>query len=442
MSIFKAYDIRGKYPSELNESIAYKIGRAIVQSLGKEICIGRDMRISSPSLFEALVKGTLGEGADVTDIGLCSTPMFYFAMGNYGFKAGLMITASHNPAEYNGLKICREGAVPVGLDSGLSEIRALVEQNKFENSGEKGSVTKKDITEDYAGFINRFVREIKGLKIVVDAANAMAGLSVPLVFKNQDIELIPLYFELDGSFPNHEADPLKKENLRDLQKKVREAKADLGIAFDGDADRAFFVDENSKPISADLVTALIAKDYLRENQGARIVYDLRSSKIVEETIRENNGIGIKNRVGHTFIKHRMKQEDALFGGELSGHYFFKENFNCDNALLAAVKVMNIMCRERKTLSELIKPFQKYYHTGEINFKAENKEEIMNLLKEHYKDARQLEIDGVYIEYPGWWFNVRPSNTEPLLRLNLEADTIELMDNKKEGLKIFIQQHAK
>ncbi len=442
MDIFKAYDIRGKYPSELNEETAYKIGRAFVKFLkAGEVCIGRDMRISSPFLFESLVEGVLDGGADVVDIGLCSTPMFYFAMGNYNIKAGIMITASHNPKDDNGLKLCRENAIPIGLDSGLAEIRKLV-TDEFGEKKRIGNIIKKDITQDYSDFLWQFVEEIKDLKIVVDAANAMACVSAPILFRQLNVKLTPLYFDLDGSFPNHEANPLKAENLKDLQKKVREEKADLGIAFDGDADRAFFVDENSQILPADLVAALIAKSFLKKNKNAKIVYDVRSSRIVDETIRENHGIPVRCRTGHTFMKLAMREHNAIFGGELSGHYFFRDFYFCDSALMVVITVLNILCREKKPLSELIRPFRRYYATGEINFRANNKDELIELIASYFKNGKQSRLDGISVEYNDWWFNVRKSNTEPLLRLNLEAGTKELMEEKAHELRDFIVLNAR
>ncbi len=442
MSVFKAYDIRGKYPAELNEETAYKLGRAFVRFLNtSEVCVGRDMRISSPFLFENLIEGVMDEGADVIDIGLCSTPMFYFAMGNYQLKSGIMITASHNPSEYNGFKLCGEGAKPIGLNSGLIEIEKIFQMIEAGGKTKRGNLIRQDISGDYTKFMWGFVKEIHSLKVVVDAANAMAGLEVPLMFKNLNVELIPLYFELDGSFPNHPADPLDKKNLAELQKRVKSEKANLGIAFDGDADRVFFVDEKAKVIPGDLITALIAKSFLKNNPGVKILFDLRSSKAVGEVIKENNGIPVVARSGHTFMKESLRGENAIFGGELSGHYYFSDFFYCDSGMLAAILVMNIICKEGKPLSKLIKPIKRYYSTGEINFKADNKDEIIEIARQHFSDASRQVEDGLYVEYSDWWLSLRKSSTEPLLRLVLEAKTRKLMAEKAKLVKNLIKKSS-
>ncbi|MBW2999543.1 phosphomannomutase/phosphoglucomutase, partial [Candidatus Woesearchaeota archaeon] len=414
MTIFKAYDIRGIYPSELNEETAYKIGRAFVTFMKcKEVVVGRDIRLSSDSLFEALTKGINDQGANVIDVGLTSTPMFYFAAHNA--KAAIMVTASHNPKEYNGFKLCRENSIPIGGDTGIKDIQKLVEKNVFEEAEEKGTITKKDVMEDFVNHNLKFAKGIKKLKIVADFANAMGALTFPKVFEKIDCEFIYLYDELDGTFPNHPADPLKPENVRELQKKVVEEKADLGIAPDGDADRCILIDEKGNYISGDLITALIAKELLKENPNQKILYDLRSSWAVKEEIEAAGGTPIMCRVGHAFIKKQMREEDALFAGELSGHFYYKDSFFTESSIISSLLIMRMISEENKPLSELVAPLKRYHKSEEISFEVEDKIAKIKELEEYFKDAKQIShLDGIKMEYDDWWFNVRPSNTEPLL----------------------------
>ncbi|MFH1063729.1 MAG: phosphomannomutase/phosphoglucomutase [Candidatus Woesearchaeota archaeon] len=434
--IFKAYDIRGVYPDQLDEDTAYKIGRAFVTFLKcKEVCVGQDMRTSSPSLFEALTRGITDQGADVVDIGYCSTPYFYFGTSSY--ETGMMVTASHNPAEYNGFKMCRDGTVPIGGDSGIEDIKQLVVSGEFKDPAKKGMITRKDIMQDFLAHNLKFLKPRKGkrLKLVVDTGNGMGGYTFPKVFETVDAELIPLFFDIDMSFPNHEANPLKMENVRDLQKAVVENDADFGVAIDGDADRCVFIDEKGEYISADIMTALVAKELLKTNPGATILYDLRSSWSAKETIEENGGRPVTCRVGHAFIKKQMREEDALFAGELSGHFYLKDSFFTESSIISTFIVMNMLDEEGKTLSELIAPLKRYVASGEINSEVEDKQGKMDALIKKYEGEAKIisHLDGIKLEFDDWWFNVRASNTEPLLRLNLEAKTKEKMEEMRDKI---------
>jgi len=433
ITIFKAYDVRGIFPDELNEDIAYQIGRAFVIFLKtKQVLVGRDGRLSSPQLFEALAKGITDQGADVTDIGLASTPMFYFAAAKA--NASIMVTASHNPKQYNGFKFCRENAIPISEDTGIQDIKKLVEKNEFPEPENKGKLTKKDVMEDFIKHNISFVKTDKKLKVVVDAGNGMGALTFPKIFEKLHFTFIPLYCEMDLSFPNHEANPIKHETLKELQKKVKEEKADIGMALDGDGDRCIVVDEKGKVVSCDLMTALIGEEILESSPGSTILYDLRSSKIINEIIEKHGGKAIMCRVGHSFIKKQMRDEDAIFAGELSGHFYYKESFFTESSFITLVKLLNLIAAKNKPLSELVKPLKKYSQSGEINFEVEDKVAKIKELEEKYKDADKiLHLDGLSIYYRDWWFNVRPSNTEPLLRLNLEADAKELMQEKKDEI---------
>lgn len=440
MAIFKAYDVRGVYPSELDENKAYKIGRAFVEFLKcKKVIIGRDMRVSSPSLHDSVIKGITESGADVIDIGLCSSPMMNFASATIEADGAMMITASHNPKEYNGFKFFRDHAIPISEVSGLKDIKSLADEAKFSDAEKKGTIEKIDIMEDYVKHVKNFADEIKGLKIVVDSGNGMSGLTAPKVLEGFDIEMVHMYPELDGSFPNHECNPMKEKNTADLQKKVIDENADLGIALDGDADRVVFIDENGERISSDLITALIAIQFLKKGKQ-KILYDLRSSKSVKETIEENGGEAIMCRVGHSFIKAQLREEVAVFAGELSGHYYFKDNFFTDSGVIAMMMILNLLNSEKKKLSELVNPLRKYYSTGEINMEVNDKDKALEKAKEKYSDGKVFELDGVSVEYNNWWFNLRKSNTEPVIRLNLEADTKELMESKKKEVLDIIKSN--
>ncbi len=437
--IFKAYDIRGVYPEEFNEETAYKIGRAFVTFLKcRTVVVGQDMRTSSPNLFQALTKGITDQGADVIDIGLCSTPSFYFAAKEA--KAAIMVTASHNPGKYNGLKLCRENAIPISGDTGIQDIKKLVEKNKFEES-KKRKITKKEVLDDYIKSNLRFLnKNIKKLKIVIDAGNGMGGYTFSRIINHIPCEFVTLYMEPDGSFPNHEANPMKDENLTDLQKTVKKSKADFGIALDGDADRCRFVDEKGDAVSSDLTTALIAKALLEKEPGSLVLYDLRSSKAVKEYIEENKGKAGMCRVGHAFIKKQMRDKKAIFAGELSGHYYYKACNFVENTELTMILMINLLSKENKKLSELIKPLKRYFSTGEINFEVKDKDKKIKEAEKHFKNADNIfHLDGLSVEYKDWWFNLRKSNTEPLLRLNLEANTKALMEEKLKKVKRLIGQ---
>lgn len=432
MSIFRAYDIRGIFGKDLTNELAYRIGRAHATFTGAHTAVvGKDMRSSSEELKRALCLGLVEQGVDVIDIGLCSSPMLYFAVAHYGHRAGVMITASHNPGEYNGFKLTRENAIPIGADSGMPEIERLATENNFEKPQFRGRIIRKDITADYRSHVMP-KEKLPRLKVVVDAGNAMGALEARFLQEIPELEIVPMYFELDGSFPNHEANPLNYENLRDLQKKVVEEKADVGIAFDGDADRVCFVDEQGEIVSSDFTTALIASKLLKENPGSKVLYDLRSSWAVPEMIRKHGGIPIMCKVGHAFIKRHMRQENALFAGELAGHYYFRDNFFSENTVMAAVHIFSMLKGKRK--SELVRPLRKYHHSGEINSVVKDPDRVIAMLAEQHSGCLSIShLDGLRVEYDSHWFNVRKSNTEPLLRLIVEAKTREHMEHVRDEL---------
>ncbi|GAC1415581.1 MAG: phosphomannomutase/phosphoglucomutase [Candidatus Velthaea sp.] len=435
-SIFKSYDVRGIVPAQINDDTAYAIGRAFVETLGrKNICIGRDMRPSGESLMAALTKGATDAGADVTQIGLISTDCIYFAVGHYGFDGGIMITASHNPADYNGFKFCREEAIAISLDTGLAQIRDKAQAGEFKDASRPGSVQHKDVLDDFAKHCLTFVddvKRIKPFKIAIDAGNGMAGETVPRIFKYlPQVEVIPMYFELDGTFPNHPASPIEPENMVDLQKAVREHGCDLGVAFDGDADRMFIVDEKAELIGGDIVTALVGIDTLRHYPGAKILYNLICSRSVPEAITAHGGIPVRSKVGHSIIKKVMRDEDIPFGGEHSGHFYFKKNWFADSGMIALMQCLNVFSEADGPVSSVIKPIDKRFRSGEINSEVKDIPAKLKALEEHFKDAQIDYLDGTTVSYPNWWMNVRPSNTEPLLRLNVEGDTKELMEAHRD-----------
>jgi len=436
--IFKAYDIRGIYPDELNEDVTCKIGQAFVEfTHAKKVIVGRDVRLSSPALSRSLIKGIIDQGADVIDIGMVSTPMLYLAVISYRTSCGIMVTASHNPKEYNGFKLCERNAIMLNENTGIKEIENLVVKGKFKKK-RQGQIIETIFLREYTESILKLVncQKIKGLKIVVDAGNSVAGLVIPEIFKRIDCELTPLYFKPDGNFPNHNPNPSDPGSLLDLQKMVKEKSADLGVAFDGDADRVFFIGRKGEQIPGDLITALLAKDILKGNRGEKIMYSLNSSRIVRETIQKSGGTPIVSRVGSAFIKDQVRKEKAIFAGEASGHYYFKTLNYTDNADLVMLKVMEILSKEKKTLTELIRPFKKYWQSGEMNFEVENKQAKILEIEKQYSDGRISHLDGLSVDYKDWWFNIRPSNTEDLLRLVVEAETEGLMKEKvKEITKI-------
>ena len=434
--VFKAYDIRGIYPAELDEEGAYAIGRAYVEQFEpKVIAVGRDMRLSSPSMAAAVIGGAVAGGAAVKDIGLVGTEMLYFAVGELDADGGIAVTASHNPKEYTGMKIVRRGALPVGGDSGLLEIRdrALAIQDMA--GSDPGVAEKVDV---YPAFVDKVlsfidVRAVKPLRVVIDAANGMAGAMLPPVLERLPIDAVPCFFEPDGTFPNHPPNPLLPENREFIVRKVLDEAADLGIAFDGDADRCFFIDDGGEFVPGDFVTALLAESMLEKEPGAKIIYDVRASWAVPDTIRRAGGTPLVNRVGHAFIKQRMRQEDAAFGGEVSGHYYFR-NFNqADSGTVPALLMLELVSKRGQPLSEILRPFrERYFITGELNATVDDVALKLQELKEHFAGEGEVShLDGISINAPDWHMNVRPSNTEPLLRLNLEALDPELMERKRD-----------
>jgi phosphomannomutase len=428
--IFKAYDVRGIYPTQLNEDLVRRIGFAFQHVLDEEdrargntVVVSRDMRPSSPGLAGALIDGLTAAGLDVLDIGLATTPMNYFAVGHTRAAGGVQVTASHNPAEYNGLKFSRHDAQPVSGDHGIPLMESKVKGGELPAARHRGAVRDGEIYGDYESHILSFLRgvEKRRLKVVVDAANGMGTMYGPIL-EECGIELIPLYFELDGTFPNHEANPLKEENLRDLERAVAAHGADLGVAFDGDADRAAFVDETGTSIGSDLMTGLIAGELLERERGRAVLYDLRSSRAVPEYIAERGGIPVRERVGHSFMKATLRQRGGIFGGELAGHYYFRDHYYADCALLAVVEILNLLRHAKKPLSALVAPLRRYAKSPEINFEVDDKLGKIAELARRYANADIDYLDGITISYADWWANVRPSNTEPYLRLVLEAKT--------------------
>ncbi|HEX5498659.1 MAG TPA: phosphomannomutase/phosphoglucomutase [Thermomicrobiales bacterium] len=444
--LFKAYDIRGIVPNELNAEIANLIGRGLVAVLQpEEVAVGRDMRLSGPAIAAGLIDGIRDGGADVVDLGLVSTDALYFAVGNFGYPAGVMVTASHNPAKYNGLKICGKEARPLSLDTGLATIRDAIVEHRLpppETNGARGTLHGRDILDAYAKYMLSLidVSRIKSLKIAIDAGNGMAGLTVPKVFAHLPVEVVPLFFELDGSFPNHEANPIEPQNVRDLQRVVVEQHCDFGAAFDGDADRVFFIDEHGKFVGGDMITALVAAKMLERNPGAAIVYNLICSRSVPETIARLGGKPIRSRVGHSYIKALMRAEDAVFGGEHSGHFYFRDLWYADSGMLALLTVLEIVSDAHQPLSAVIRPLDTRFRSGEINSEVADPTETMLRIERHYaaEGAEIDHLDGITVSFPTWWFNVRPSNTQPLLRLNLEADDRATMERKTREVLALIR----
>jgi phosphomannomutase len=425
--IVKAYDIRGLVPEQLDEALARQVGGAFVRFLDADrIVTGHDMRESSPGLAAAFADGAAAQGADVVEIGLASTDMLYFASGSLD-APGAMFTASHNPARYNGIKLCRAGASPVGQDSGLADILNLVETGVPEPTGPRGSITPRPLVPEYAAYLKGLVPglgDIRPLAVAVDAGNGMGGLTVPAVFDGLPLDVTPLYFELDGTFPHHEANPIDPANLRDLQAAVREVGADLGLAFDGDADRCFVVDERGEIVSPSALTALIGARELARVPGATVIHNLITSHAVPEIVREHGGVPVRTRVGHSFIKTTMAETGAVFGGEHSGHFYFRDFWRADSGMLAALHVLAALGTQDGTLSDLLSPFTRYADSGEVNSEVDDAEAAMSEVRRDFEAREGViidELDGMTVELPdGAWFNLRASNTEPLLRLNVEA----------------------
>lgn len=449
--IIKAYDIRGTYPDQLNAELAREVGVAFVHVLGIHksaggagaVVVGHDMRPSGPELVRAFADGVMSQGVDVIQIGLASTDALYFASGHLNLP-GAMFTASHNPAEYNGIKLCKAGAAPVGQDSGLGEIKKLISQGwTSDYAGEAGTESAQDLVAEYAKYLLQLVdlSGIRPLKVVVDAGNGMGGFTVPAVLANLPLEIIPMYFELDGRFPNHEANPIDPENLRDLQAEVLRSGADLGLAFDGDADRCFVVDEAGQIVSPSILTALIADRELAKHPGSTIIHNLITSWSVPELVKEKGGTAVRTRVGHSYIKATMAETNAVFGGEHSGHFYFRDFWKADSGMLAALHAMAALGETPAgtTFSSLLKPYQRYVESGEINSKVADAKAIVDQLRATYSARAELsldELDGLTVASTDWWFNVRASNTEPLLRLNVEArDTAKMEQLVTEVLKV-------
>jgi len=438
VSIFKAYDIRGVVPDELDASAARRIGRAAARFLRtSRIAIGRDARRSSPELFEALIAGVTAEGAAVVDLGLVCTPMLYFAVEHLGTGGGIMLTASHNPAQYNGFKLCREHAIPIGEASGLKEIERLAGGILLEPPAARpGTIERADVRDAYVDHVLTVGQARPSLRVVIDCGNGMAATGLEPLLERLSLDVTRLYFEPDGSFPNHEADPLKLENLRDVCEAVRRTRADFGVAFDGDADRAIFVDDAAQPISSDLVTALLARRQLRRRPGGRVLYDLRSSRVTAEEILAAGGVPEMCRVGHSFVKARMREVDAIFAGELSGHMYFRfsETLVADDGIAAFVAMLDLLGEERRPLSQLVAPLRRYSASGEINRRVKDIPRVLAAIEAEHAGAPEIShLDGLLVAYPDWWFNLRPSNTEPVLRLNLEAATPERMSAHRDAL---------
>jgi len=433
---FKAYDVRGIYPDELDEAGAEAIGRAYVEQFEpRRMAVGRDMRLSSPAMADAVMRGAAAAGADVLDLGLVGTEMVYFAVGSLGLDGGAMVTASHNPKQYTGMKLVRRGALPVGGESGLLDVRdrALASDN-LSQALPGGSIEPHDIWPAYVERVLSFVdvAAIKPLKVVIDAANGMAGAMLPPVLERLPIEVVRCYFEPDGSFPNHEPNPLLPENRELIVRKTLEEGADLGVAFDGDADRCFFVDDTGEFVPGDFVTALFAESLLEKEPGAKVIYDVRASRAVPDTIEGAGGVALVNRVGHAFIKARMRKEDAAFAGEVSGHYYFRDFSQADSGVVPFLLMLELISKRGRRLSEILAPLrERYFITGELNTPVPDVALKLQELKERYADGRVSHLDGISVDFDDWHFNVRPSNTEPLLRLNLEATSEQLMERKRD-----------
>lgn len=439
---FGAYDVRGIYPDVLNDDLAYKVGRGLVAFLGvKEVMVGRDMRLSSPALAQAVMRGITEQGANAIDLGMTTSDELYFAVGKFNAPAGVMITASHNPGNYNGLKMCREQTIPLSDATGVNAIRDMILANNFPTPTGKGTITQRDVLDDFVRHALSFidVKSIAPLKVAADAGNGMAGLVMPRVFAQlPQCTLYPLFFELDGHFPNHPASPIEPENMVDLQKLVREKGADIGVAFDGDADRMFITDEQGGLVDGGTVLAMVATSILRKHPGSTILYNLICSRSVPEAIERAGGRAVRTRVGHSFIKPQMRAENAIFGGEHSGHFYFRDNFYADSGLIAFLHVLELMSQEKQTVSQLAAPFNTRFRSGEINTKVASHDVVASKIKEieqkfGTQPGAQIDtLDGVTVNFPQWWFNVRGSNTEPLLRLNVEGDTKELMEQGREA----------
>jgi phosphomannomutase len=444
--IFKAYDVRGVYPDEVNEEAARSIGAAFVAYLGaKRVGIGRDMRLSSPALSRQFVEGALDQGADVIDYGMIPTDVLYYAVARDGLDGGVQITASHNPKQYNGMKMVRKDAFPLSGDEGISDIRDMIAAGRLPPPATRpGQPSSRDVVEPYVNHVMGFIDPsvIKPFNVVLDAGCGMGGLIGPKLFDRLPCRTVRLCFTIDGTFPTHESNPLIEENRRDITERVIADKADVGIAWDGDADRCFFIDGSGEFVPGDFVTALLAEAFLLKHPGATIIYDLRASFAVRDTVAKYGGTSLMNRVGHAFFKRRMRETNAIFGGEVTGHYYFRDNFYADNGFIPALLMLELMSKKGRSLHELLQPLrERYFISGEINTKLSGMDAVPARLADiaaRYADGRQYTLDGLSVEYDDWHFNVRPSNTEPLLRLNLEATTPALMERKRDEVLSIIR----
>ncbi len=446
-AVFKAYDVRGTVPDQINEDLARAVGSAFVQvtdATSSGVVVGHDMRPSSPGMARAFAEGAAAAGADVTMIGLASTDQLYFASGALGLP-GAMFTASHNPAQYNGIKMCRAHAVPLGMDTGLSAVRDLVAAGEQPTSARTGTIVERDVLEDYARHLLGLVPVTgRRLKVAVDAGNGMAGHTAPAVLDRLDLDVVPMYYELDGTFPNHEANPIEPANLADLQAKVRETGADIGLAFDGDADRCFIVDERGEIVSPSVLTALIASRELAREPGSTVIHNLITSRAVPELVTELGGTPVRTRVGHSFIKATMAETDAIFGGEHSGHFYFRDFWRADSGMLAALHVLAALAETDQPLSRLLAEFSRYVATGEINSTVADQAAVVAEIERQYaaRDGVTLDhLDGLTVMHPDWWFNVRASNTEPLLRLNAEAGDQATLDRLRDDVLATIRRDS-
>jgi phosphomannomutase len=444
LAVFKAYDIRGTVPDELDADLAYAVGRATARFIGADrLVVGRDARPHSPDLCSALIRGITDEGVSVDDVGLVATPMVYYAVGALRAGGGIMVTASHNPAEYNGFKICREHAIPIGEASGLREIEALVPScREAAPVATPGRIEVRDVSAGYGRHALSVGAGRPELRVAIDCGNGMAGVALEPVLAALSLTVERLYFEPDGTFPNHEADPLKVENLEDVSAAVRRVGADFGVAFDGDGDRAVFVDEKGRPIASDLMTGVMARHQLARHPGGRVLYDLRSSRAVAEEIEKAGGIAEMCRVGHSFVKAQMRDTGAIFAGELSGHTYFRfdDGLVADDGIAAFVALLDVLAAEARPLSEIVDPLRRYHASGEINRRVVDTAAVIDQVEREHRDAPFVSrLDGLLVRYPDWWFNLRPSNTEPVLRLNLEADTEAGMVAERDRLLARIEE---
>ena len=445
-NIFKAYDVRGTYPNEVNEEGARAIGAGFVAYLGaKRIAVGRDMRLSSPALAEAFIDGATSLGADVVDYGMIPTDVLYFAVATDGLDGGVQITASHNPKQYNGMKMVRREALPLSGEAGIGDIRDMIAADKLPPpAGKRGSVSSKNVIEPYVNHVMSFIDRsiIRPFNVVLDSGSGMGGLIAPKLFDRLPCKTTKLCFEIDGRFPNHEANPLIEENRAHIVERVVKEKADIGIAWDGDADRCFFIDGAGEFISGDFITALLSEAFLLKHPGATVIYDLRASYAIKDIAAHYGGTALMNRVGHAFFKQRMRETNGIFGGEVTGHYYFRDNFYADNGFIPALLILELMSKKGKSLRDLLEPLrEKYFISGEINTALASMNLVPAKLRQiaaKYADGRQYELDGISVEYPDWHFNVRPSNTEPLLRLNLEATSPGMMASKRDEVLALIR----